>query len=104
MGSAGRGFRGRGGGMGGRGGGAGGRFGGRGMGRMDNHRPSEPVGPRDPRSLISYVDVDAPKVCSLRLGLYRTASCIWVGSYDIRVDGPTRSSRNPSKDSSTVGL
>eukprot|EP00752_Nemacystus_decipiens_P006120 g5520.t1 len=54
MGSAGRGFRGRGGG-GFRGRGVvGGRFGGRGT------RP-EPTGPRDPRSLVSYVDVDAPK-------------------------------------------
>lgn len=55
MGAAGRGFRGRGGG-GFRGRGVvGGRFGGRGG------RP-EPTGPRDPRSLVSYVDVDAPKV------------------------------------------
>lgn len=63
MGSAGRGFRGRGGGPGGfRGrGGGGGRFGGRGMGGMDN-RPAEPSGPRDPRNLVSYIDVDAPKV------------------------------------------
>lgn len=29
------------------------------MGRLD--RP-EPTGPRDPRNLVSYVDVDAPKV------------------------------------------
>lgn len=72
MGSGGRGFRGgRGGGGGGapsfrgRGGvGGGGRFGGRGMGRMDS--PSvEPIGPRDPRSLVSYIDVDAPKVSVL---------------------------------------
>ena len=45
-------------------GGGGGRFPGRGMGRMD-HRPAEPIGPKDPRSLISYVDVDAPKVCGI---------------------------------------
>lgn len=73
MGSGGRGFRGgRGGGGGGggvpsfrgRGGGGGGRFGGRGMGRMDN-RSVEPIGPRDPRSLVSYIDVDAPKVRKL---------------------------------------
>lgn len=81
------------------------------MGRMDN-RPSEPVGPRDPRSLISYVDVDAPKVCSLSVRLtsclyrlesvtYGTASCIWVGSYDIQLDGRTRSSRNPLESSGT---
>lgn len=63
MGSAGRGFRGRGGG-GFRGrGGPGGRFGGRGMGRVDSM--PEPTGPRDPRSLVSYVDVDAPKVANV---------------------------------------
>lgn len=62
MGSAGRGFRGRGGGPAFRGRGmGGGRFGGRGMGRMEG-RPAEPSGPRDPRSLVSYIDVDAPKV------------------------------------------
>lgn len=32
---------------------------GRGMGRG---MPAEPLGARDPRSLVSYVDVDAPKV------------------------------------------
>ncbi|CAM9269748.1 unnamed protein product [Scytosiphon promiscuus] len=58
MGSAGRGFRGRGGGSFRGRGGVGGRFGGPGMGRLD--RP-EPTGPRDPRNLVSYVDVDAPK-------------------------------------------
>lgn len=75
MGSAGRGFRGRGGG-GFRGRGVvGGRFGGRGS------RP-EPTGPRDPRSLVSYVDVDAPKVkytvvqrFSHVCLLWRTATC-----------------------------
>lgn len=65
MGSAGRGFRGRGSGPSFRGrGGGGGRFGGRGMGRMES-RPMEPSGPRDPRSLVSYIDVDAPKVRSV---------------------------------------
>lgn len=79
MGSGGRGFRGGrgGGGVGGPsfrgrggGGGGGGRFGGRGMGRMDN-RSVEPIGPRDPRSLVSYIDVDAPKVRVLPCGVSR---------------------------------
>lgn len=49
------GFRGR--------GGSPGRFAGRSMGRGMGGRgmPAE-VGARDPRSLVSYVDVDAPKV------------------------------------------
>lgn len=76
MGSAGRGFRGRGGGPGFRGGrGGGGRFGGRGMGRRDSGHGAEPAGPRDPRSLVSYIDVDAPKV-------WKTFRCIVRGGYE----------------------
>lgn len=32
------------------------------MGRRDNGHGAEPAGPRDPRGLVSYIDVDAPKV------------------------------------------
>ncbi|CAM9208660.1 unnamed protein product, partial [Choristocarpus tenellus] len=65
-GAGGRGFGGRGGqGIRGRGGG---RFMGRGMGMMGRGGggmakpmpPAQPIGPSDPRSIVSYVDVDAP--------------------------------------------
>ena len=61
------------------GGGGGGRFGGRGMGRMEN-RPIEPIGPRDPRSLVSYIDVDAPKVLFflLLLLMFFALRCVCV--------------------------
>lgn len=59
MGGGGPAFRGGRGGLGFRG--RGGRFAGRGMGRG----MAEPMGARDPRSLVSYVDVDAPKVIQI---------------------------------------
>lgn len=69
MGSGGGGFRGRGGGPGFRG--RGGRFGGRGMGMgrggMGGAGP-EPISARDPRNLVSYVDVDEPKVSDAAVG------------------------------------
>lgn len=70
MGSGGGGFRGRGGGLGFRGRG-GGRFGGRGMGRggMGGGGP-EPISARDPRNLVSYIDVDEPKVSSPTSDIY----------------------------------
>ncbi|CAM9672994.1 unnamed protein product [Discosporangium mesarthrocarpum] len=59
-GHGGPGFRGRGGrGMLGRGGGTMGRGGQAGLGKP--MPPAEPMGPEDPRPIISYLDVDAPK-------------------------------------------